>query len=100
MELKGRDAQRQELLLRSCNSSEIRGVTYRIETFALSCRAINAFTFGDMIYLPLTSVIAKLYTSYGGMQSCRDTIAVIKLMRRIKRQPILSVYDLGLCVIQ
>ena len=52
---------------------------YRIETFALSCRALNTVTLGDMIYLSLTSVIAKLYTSYGGVQSCRDTIAVTKL---------------------
>ena len=51
---------------------------YHIETFALSCRAINAVTLGDMIYLPLTSLIAKLYTSYGGMQSCKDTIAVVQ----------------------
>ena len=79
MELKGRDAQRQELLLRLCNSSETRDVMYQIETFALNCRAINAVTLGGMIYLPLTSVIAKLYTSFGGMQSCKDTIAVTKL---------------------
>ena len=80
IEFKGRDAERQELVLRPCSSSEIRGVIYRIETFALSCRAINAVTLGDMIYLPLTSVIATLYTSYGGMQSCGDTIAVTKLI--------------------
>ena len=74
---------------------------YRIETFALSSRAINAVTLGDMIYLPLTSVVAKLYTSYGGMQSCRDTIAVINLIRRVTRQRILySTYGLGLCVIK
>ena len=48
---------------------------YWIKTFALSFRAINAVTLGDMVYLPLTSVIAKLYTLYGSMQSCRDTIA-------------------------
>ena len=87
--LKGRDAQRQKLLQKPCNSSEIRGVMYRIETFALSCRAMNAVTLGDMKYLPLTSVIAKLYTSYGDMQSCRDTIAVTKLIRRMTRQRIL-----------
>ena len=61
----------------------------RSKTFALSCRAINAVTLGDMIYLPLTFVIVKLYTSYGGMKSCRDTIAVTKLIRRITRQRIL-----------
>ena len=72
---------------------------YRIETFALSCRAINDVTLGNMMYLPLTSVIAKLYTSYGGMQSCRDTIAVTKLIRRITRQWILyNTYGPGLCV--
>ena len=62
---------------------------YRIEAFALSCRAINAATLGDMIYVPLTSLIAKVYSSYGAMQSCRDTVAVTKLIRRITRQWIL-----------
>ena len=80
MELTGRDAQRQELLPRPCNSFETRVVTYQIETFALSCEAINVVTLRDMTYLPLTSVIAELYTSYGGMQSCKDTIAVTKLI--------------------
>ena len=65
---------------------------YRIETFALSCRAINAVALGDMILLLLTSVIAKLFTSYGGIQSCRDPIiAVIKLIQRITRQLILYI---------
>ena len=67
IELKGRDAERQELLPRPCNSSETRGVMYRIKTFSLSCRGINAATLVDMTYLPLTSVITELYTSYGGM---------------------------------
>ena len=71
---------------------------YQTETFTLSCRAINAVTLGDMIYLPLTSVIAKLYTSYGSMQSCRDTIAVTKLIRRITRQRILySMWPVPMC---
>ena len=78
-----------ETVPKALQFSETRGVMYWIETFALSCRAINGVTLGDMIYLPLTSVIAKLFTSYGGMQSCRDTIAVTKLMRRITRQRIL-----------
>ena len=73
---------------------------YRIETFALSCRVItNAVTLGDMIYLPFTSVIAKLYTLYGGTQSCRDTMAVTKLIQRITRERILyNTYGLCLCV--
>ena len=62
---------------------------YRIETFALSWRAINAVKLGDMIYLPFTFVIAKLYKSYGGMQRCRDTMAVTNFIRRITRQRIL-----------
>ena len=73
---------------------------YPIEIFALGCRAVNAVTLGDMIYLPLTSVIAKLYTSYGGVQSCRDTIAVTKLTGRIRRQRILYSNGIGLCVLQ
>ena len=59
---------------------------------------MKAVALGDMIYLPLTSVIAKLYTSYGGMQSCRDTIAVSTLIRRITRQRILYSNGLALCV--
>ena len=39
-----------------------------IERFALSCRAINAVTLGDMIYPPLTSVIEN-YTHL--MAVCR-----------------------------
>ena len=63
-----------------------------------TCRAINAVILGYMIYLPLTSVVAKLYTSYGGMQSCRDAIAVTKLIRRITRQRILySIWPWSMC---
>ena len=63
---------------------------YRIETFALSCRATNAVT--------LTSVIAKLYTSYGSMPSCRDTIAFTGLIRRITRQQIMySIWPRPMC---
>ena len=58
--IEGRDAQRQELLLRPCNFSEIRGVMYRMETFALSCRAMNSVTLGDMIYLPLNFCDSKI----------------------------------------
>ena len=39
--------------LKKMATKEIRGVMYGIETFALSCRAINAVTLGDIIYLPL-----------------------------------------------
>ena len=71
---------------------------YWIERFALSCRVINAVTLRDMIHLPLTSVIEKLYTSYGGMQSCRDTIADAKLIRRITKQRILySIWPRPMC---
>ena len=53
---------------------------YQIETLALSCRAISTVTLGDMIYLPVTSVISELYTSYGSIQSCTDIIAVTQLI--------------------
>ena len=64
---------------------------YQIETFALMiCRAVNKSYYTWIYDIPtIYLVIAKLYTSYGGMQSCRDTIVVTKLIRRITRQRML-----------